>query len=88
MRHREAILCWVLVCFATAGTDWARANTASVDASLAGWLDQWQLTNQPAPGPALASEACAPTTVVNAMVYLQNQYPEIYGTNLAGINQT
>lgn len=90
MRHREAILCWVLVCFATAGTDWARANTntASVDASLAGWLDQWQLKYQPAPGPDLASEACAPTTVVNAMVYLQNQYPEIYGTKLAGTNQT
>ena len=90
MRRRGAILHWVLFCFATAGTDWARANTntASVDASLAGWLDQWQLKDQPAPGPALASEACAPTTVVNAMVYLQNQYPEIYGTNLAGTNQT
>ncbi|MDA0293292.1 MAG: hypothetical protein O2957_04745, partial [Verrucomicrobia bacterium] len=78
----------MLFCFATAGTDWARADTASVDASLAGWLDQWQLKYQPAPGPDLASEACAPTTVVNAMVYLQNQYPEIYGTNLAGTNQT
>ena len=88
MRRRGAILHWVLFCFATAGTDWARANTASVDASLAGWLDQWQLKDQPAPGPALASEACAPTTVVNAMVYLQNQYPEIYGTHLAGTNQT
>ena len=88
MRRRGAILHWVLFCFATAGTDWARADTASVDASLAGWLDQWQLKYQPAPGPDLASEACAPTTVVNAMVYLQNQYPEIYGTNLAGTNQT
>jgi hypothetical protein len=88
MRRRGSILCWVLVCLVTAGTDRARADTASVDASLAGWLDQWQLSYQPPPGPALAGEACAPTTVVNAMVYLQNQYPEIYGTLLAGTNQT
>lgn len=88
MRRRGAILWWVLVCLVTAGTDRARADTASVDASLAGWLDQWQLNYQPPPGPALASDACAPTTVVNAMVYLQNKYPEIYGTLLAGTNQT
>jgi hypothetical protein len=90
MRRRGSLLFWVLFFLVTAGTDRARANTnsASVDASLAGWLDQWQLSYQPPPGPALAGEACAPTTVVNAMVYLQNQYPEIYGTLLAGTNQT
>lgn len=88
MGRRGTILYWVLACLVTAGTDRAPANTASVDASLAGWLDQWQLSYQPEPGPALAGEACAPTSVVNAMVYLQNKYPEIYGTLLAGTNQT
>jgi hypothetical protein len=64
------------------------AQSASVDASLAGWLDQFLLLGLPAPAPSLAADACAPACSVNAMVYLQNRYPEIYGQALAGGNLT
>lgn len=87
MRRRGTILCWGLACLLAAGTDQARANTAAVDASLAGWLDQYLLDDLPPPAPDLGSDACAPASAVNAMVYLQNKYPEIFGTLLAGTNQ-
>jgi hypothetical protein len=66
----------------------AHGNSAQVDASLAGWLDQYLLLGLPDPAPSLAADACAPASAVNALVYLQNRYPEIYDLALAGGNQT
>lgn len=66
----------------------AQGNSVQVDAGKAGWLDQFLLLGLPNPAPSLASDACAPACSVNAMVFLQNRYPEIYGLSLAGGDQT
>lgn len=57
---------------------------AAVTASRVGGLTQFWLDREPPPGPALAGSACAPTTVTNALVYLQRQYPSLFGSRLAG----
>lgn len=67
-----------------AGAAVAQGNSAQVDAGRAGWLDQYLLGWLPAPAPSLASDACAPSSAVNALVFLQNSHPEIYGLSLAG----
>ena len=48
------------------------------------WLDQYSLTN--APNGNIASQACVPTSAVNALTYLQNVAPGYFGTNLTGTN--
>lgn len=49
----------------------AAMRSASIDAALYGDLDQANV-------PGLAGCACGPTSVVNSMVYLQNERPDIY----------
>jgi hypothetical protein len=52
----------------------AQVETESIDASLVGSLDQTK-TNWPKLG-------CGPTAAVNSFIYLQNQYPSVYGRSL------
>jgi len=47
-----------------------------------GYLDQDDLLNVLPPG--LAAQACGPVAAVDSLVFLQNQYPNIYGSNLVG----
>lgn len=56
----------------------------AVPAAQAGSLTQFLLDREPAPGPALAEYACAPTSATNALVYLQRQYPALFHGELAG----
>jgi len=55
----------------------------AVPAAQAGSLTQYLLARN-SEAAALAPFACGPTTATNALVYLQRQYPAIYGTELAG----
>ena len=52
--------------------------------SYFGWLDQYSLTN--ATNGNIGSQACVPTSAVNALTYLQSVAPAYFGTNLAGTN--
>ncbi len=45
------------------------------------WLDQYSLTNG-----NIGSQACVPTSAVNALTYLQNVAPGYFGTSLTGTN--
>ncbi len=45
------------------------------------WLDQYSLTNG-----NIGSQACVPTSAVNALTFLQNTAPGYFGTNLTGTN--
>ncbi len=46
-----------------------------------GWLDQYSLDTEHS---YVGNEACVPTSSTNAMTYLQNFAPEVYGTALTG----
>jgi hypothetical protein len=46
-----------------------------------GFLDQYLLNSR---HNFIGNEACGPTSSVNAMIYLQNRFPGIYGTQLTG----
>lgn len=50
--------------------------------SLFGWLDQYSLDN--AQYNFVGDEACVPTSSTNAMTYLQNLDPGLFGTSLTG----
>lgn len=72
-----------VVCLLPAGT-FAAGYTNVYSNSYFGWLDQYSLTN--ATNGNIASQACVPTSAVNAFTYLQNVAPGYFGTNLAGTN--
>ena len=55
----------------------AAVYSAELDANLFGYLNQNDI-------PTIGGFASAPTASVNAYVYLQNIYPSVYGTSLAG----
>jgi hypothetical protein len=55
----------------------AAVYSAELDVNLFGYLNQNDI-------PIIGSFASAPAASVNAYVYLQNRYPGIYGTSLAG----
>ncbi len=59
----------------------ARAQSVLLPASYYGWLDQYSMN---APHNLVGNEACVPTSSVNALTFLQNFYPAIYGTSLSG----
>ena len=50
-----------------------------------GWLDQYSLDSSHS---YVGNEACVPTSSTNAMTYLQNLAPEVYGTALTGSSYT
>lgn len=72
-----------VACFLPAGT-FAAGYTNVYSNSYFSWLDQYSLTN--APNGNIASQACVPTSAVNALTYLQNVAPGYFGTNLTGTN--
>jgi hypothetical protein len=52
-----------------------------IDIGLYGWLNQYSFgtgTNE------IGGSACVPTASVNALAFLQNAYPSVYGSSLAG----
>ncbi len=55
----------------------AAVYNASLDVNLFGYLNQNDI-------PTIGGFSSAPTASVNAYVYLQNRFPGIYGTSLAG----
>jgi len=63
-----------------AGSGKAQNISVSLDSSLFGYLNQYepQITG------VFGGNACVPTSAINAMVYMQNVAPDIFGINLAG----
>ena len=64
----------------------ARAQISySNNLSLYGWMDQYSITNTvQSETNAVGPEACVPTSSVNALVYLQNLNPPLFGTAFTG----
>lgn len=52
-----------------------------IDVGLYGWLNQYSFGSGPSD---IGGSACVPTSSVNALAYLQNAYPSVYGSSLAG----
>ncbi len=71
-----AVATWLLI-----GAAGAQTLSASIDASLYGYLDQYSMNTE---NNFVGDEACVPTSSTNAMTLLQNLYPSIYGTSLTG----
>lgn len=46
-----------------------------------GWLDQYSMNTR---HNLVGNDACVPTSTTNALTFLQNFYPAIYGTTLSG----
>jgi hypothetical protein len=61
----------------------APARAQLLDIGLYGHLDQYSMN---APHNFVGNEACFPTSSTNALTYLQNAYPGLYGTSLSGAN--
>jgi len=51
-----------------------------INVNYYGWLDQYSITDRGFVG----DEACVPTSSTNAMTYLQNINPQIFGSSLTG----
>jgi hypothetical protein len=58
-----------------------QAQTTILPTSYYGWLDQYSMNTE---HNFVGDEACVPTSSTNAMTYLQNAFPSIYGTSLTG----
>ena len=69
------VVCFLPVAVSAAGYTNVYSN------SYFSWLDQYSLTNG-----NIGSQACVPTSAVNALTYLQNVAPGYFGTNLTGTN--
>ena len=63
----------------------ANADTVTLDVNLFGRLDGNKVTTCNADNGS--NNSCGSTAVVNSLVYLQNQYKTIYGTDLVGTTQ-
>lgn len=59
----------------------ARATAFTLDLANYGWLDQYSLDTS---HNFVGNEACVPTSSTNALTYLQNAFPALYGTSLSG----
>ena len=77
---RPLFLC---IAFLLAGAFILKAQnyTVSNPVGLYGWLDQHSLDTA---NSFIGNEACVPTSMVNALTYLQNFNPALFGTNLTG----
>lgn len=85
MRMSRVVLPLVLVVSAVAwrpSLQAATTYTVAENISYFGWLDQYSLNSDiyDFVGP----EACVPTSATNAMTYLQNLAPGVFGTALTG----
>lgn len=70
---------WALAILGGIHPAFAGAIDPILDSTLFGHLNQ-HLTQCP-------NNGCGPTATVNSFVFLQNQYPQIYGTSLAGTTE-
>lgn len=52
-----------------------------LDVGLYGWLNQYGFNTE---GSRIGDSACVPSASVNALAYLQNAHPSVFGTNLVG----
>jgi hypothetical protein len=77
LRLPLAVLSLLLVLLCGKTTSQAAVYSAELDVNLFGYLNQNDI-------PTIGGFASAPAASVNAYVYLQNIYPNIYGTSLAG----
>lgn len=57
------------------------AEALTLDLADYGWMDQYSLDTS---HNFLGDEACVPTSSTNALTYLQNAFPALYGTSLSG----
>lgn len=74
-----ALCLLVAVCFLSLP---AKAQiTFSNSLSLYGWMDQYSMNTE---NNFIGDEACVPTSSVNALVYLQNLNPSLFGTAFTG----
>lgn len=58
-----------------------RADALTLDLADYGWMDQYSLDTS---HNFVGNEACVPTSSTNALTYLQNAFPTLYGTSLSG----
>ena len=72
-----AVLCLLFLLFCGKTQSHAAVYSAELDVNLFGYLNQNDI-------PTIGGFASAPAASVNAYVYLQNLYPNTYGTSLAG----
>lgn len=61
------------------------AQSVLIDVSDYGWMDQYSMNRR---HNLVGNDACVPTSTTNALTFLQNFYPTIYGTNLSGVGYT
>ncbi len=84
---RSRLLCHAVVLFALLGLFPSAQAQISISNSISlyGWMDQYSITNTVnGEMNAVGPEACVPTSSVNALVYLQNLNPPLFGTVLTG----
>lgn len=53
-----------------------------IDIGLYGWLNQYSFNTETS---GIGYAACVPTASVNALAFLQNAYPSVYGSGLTGV---
>ena len=77
-----AMLCGVLMLPSPGALGTPITYSAAENPAAFGWLDQYSLDNSTYH--FVGNEACVPTSTTNAMTYLQNVAPSIFGTSLTG----
>ncbi len=67
--------------YLTLGSTLVHSQSVLLPIADYGWLDQYSMN---ARHNLVGNDACVPTSTTNALTFLQNTYPEIYGTTLSG----
>lgn len=85
---RGGVVAWIVVAIVAVAAPNGPASatpitySAAENAAAFGWLDQYSLDNSAYH--FVGNEACVPTSTTNAMTYLQNTWPAIFGSTLTG----